>query len=312
MLMADPNQKKIEFDALRDDILAHVREKKAFEKPRKTYIKLQSLKSPKWMAEWQEVMILFNCSLRARPGLTHRQLCSLSDTRKTQNEEVRFEGFLSVIKDMLHPDTLTSHGYTKTFSSLDADKIYNSIHLALAPLSQLGYPIILFAGSLLGAIRDGKLIDHDDDIDMAIFLGECSAEEIPLRVLEFKKKLAENKLITAREAEKNTIWSKLITNLGVQVDLFPCWTEDGLFSAYPYSSLDISEDSVFPLGSFDMDPVMIPAKPEVLLEQCYGKGWKIPDPMFSVKWGELNKGFPTLFSQDYTLSAQDYKLEDPV
>lgn len=209
---------------------------------------------------------------------------------------------MSLVTDLLHPDFITPHGYTRTFERLDKTAILANLDTAIEPLSALGRPLFLYAGALLGYVRSGELIGHDDDIDIAVFLGECAAAEAPLRWLTYKRRLAAADLLDADAAASNTPIFKLKTQLPVDVDVFPAWTTRGRFTVYPYSFAEIDTDRIFPLRPFTGGSLMLPAEPEALLAQSYGETWRTPDPLFHFNWTAKKRVFHDLVEADYSLT----------
>ncbi|WP_324751812.1 hypothetical protein [Roseovarius sp. Pro17] len=291
------------FDALDTVIRDHAMRKIPVARPRRMRNQLAALHDPAWDIEWQEALILLACHCRMQPARTHGKLMMLRDTRIERGEEAAFNEYMQLIRDTLHPEFITSHGYTITFSEMDAAQIFKSMGAALKPLEQLGKPFFLYAGALLGHVRNGKLIEHDDDIDIAIMLGECSEDEVAHRWLDYKNDLNKHGLIDEAEQANNRPVFKFCSDLGTEIDLFPAWTDNGKFSVYPYSLGQIDAADVFPLGTFGQDPLMLPAKPEVMLVQSYGKDWRIPDPLFHIDWKRKKNQFRKLFVADYNLRA---------
>ncbi len=209
------------------------------------------------------------------------------------------------VTDMLKPDFITPHGYNRTFSELDSEAILASMGAIVAPLSELGCPIFLYAGALLGHQREGALIGHDDDIDVGVYLGDLEDQEVPYRWFDYKRALANASLLTEGEKEASGISFKLKTSLPVEVDLFPAWTHQGKISVYPYSFHQLAESTILPLQAFGQDPLMLPAEPEALLAQSYGKNWRVPDPLFHLNWPKKKRLFNVLSQHDYSLNGPD-------
>ncbi len=279
--MSKPLASRQKFEELRDYILDHFDNDRSFSRPRKIQAALIGHHDNAWGTEWMEVLILFNCFRRAKPTRTHGALAKLKAKRKKAGQSVEFETFMDRVTKMLLPDFITPHGYNRTFSELNSQKIFNSMGEAVAPLAVFGRPLFLYAGSLLGLKRSGKLIGHDDDIDIGIYLGDYPDNEVPELWLSYKKELAAADLLTPSEIERNSISFKLKTSLPIDIDLFPAWTHRGKLSVYPYSASALAANCLLPLQTFYQDPLMLPAKPEVLLEQSYGENWRNSRSVFS-------------------------------
>lgn len=297
------NPLRADFDTMNAKIRDHAANGIPVARPRKMRNQLAALHDPAWAIEWQEALILLACHCRMEPARTHGKLMKLRDTRSERGEQVQFDEYMQLVHSTLHPEFVTPHGYRKTFSQMDAAQIFESMGSALKPLEELGHPFFLYAGALLGHIRNGKLIEHDDDIDIGIFLGEFSENEVANRWLDYKKELGKRGLIDERERVNNRPVFKFRSNLGTDIDLFPAWVENGRFNVFPYSLGDLDSEDVFPLCSFGQEALMLPARPEAVLAQCYGEDWRIPDPFFHVDWKRKIKQFKKLFVVNYDLDV---------
>lgn len=302
--MAEQLPSRADFDALRRRILDSLNADIAIAKPYRTRRKLAQNYHPDWAVEWFEISILMNCSLEIKPAQTHNYLGKLRAHRSKRSEMSVFDEFMERIDAILHPKSVTPHGYTITFDQQDSEEIFRSMARAAAPLSQLEKPIFLYAGALLGYIRSGGLIGHDDDLDFGVFLGECSAAEAGNRWLSYKRDLADLGLIVEQECARNSLSFKLNSDLPVDVDLFPAWSRDGKFSVYPYSLDALNAASVFPLKSFGQDPLMLPADPEAFLIQSYGEDWRVPDPLFHLNWPRKKREFEAIAQINYSLKSE--------
>ncbi len=301
--MDGSNPLRASFDSMNATIRDYAATRVPVARPRRMRNQLAALHDPAWDIEWQEALILLACHCRMQPARTHGKLMKLRDARMERGEQAQFDEYMQLIHKTLHPEFITSHDYSKTFSQMNAAQIFKSMGSALKPLEELGRPFFLYAGALLGHIRNGKLIDHDDDIDIAIMLGEISEDEVAHRWLDYKKELDDRGLIDEAERINNRPVFKFRSDLGTEIDLFPAWTDNGTFSVYPYSLGQIDAADVFPLDTFGQDPLMLPARPEAMLAQSYGEDWRIPDPFFHIDWKRKKKQFGKLFLADYNLDA---------
>lgn len=304
MIMADASPSHDDFKALQKRILDAVTAGVPVPRPRRTRQGLERNYSADWDLDWFEAIILLNCSHQVRPARTHGLLGKLRRLRQKRGEAAVFDAFMERVDAILHPKTVTPHGYSITFGQQNATKVFDAIAQTARPLAQLEYPVFLYAGALLGYIRSGRLIDHDDDLDFGVFLGECSTTEASKRWLAYKRNLAELGLLSEEAQGSGSVNFKLKSDLPVDVDLFPAWTRDGKFSVYPYSLDALDEASVFPFKSFGQDPLMLPADPEALLAQSYGQDWRIPDPLFHLNWPAKKREFSELTQISYSLSAE--------
>lgn len=283
----------------------HFNSKEPFNNPQKIESILDANSAPEWEPDWIETYILYFCIMRKRPARAHALLGQLERMRAARGEQVLFDEFNERLKKFLHPYFVTNHGYTIAFGKVDSDKIMSSLGEIFAPLEKYGYPIFLYAGALLGHVRSGKLIAHDDDVDVGVYIGECADKDVSIHWRGFKAKLVAEGLLDPKDIGKNSPILKFRSKLDFDIDLFPAWTNAGRFSVYPYSSGEIEASSIFPLKSYGQDPVMLPADAEALLEQSYGKTWRVPDPHFRVNWRARRRLFPHLRSVNYSMAVSD-------
>lgn len=140
-------------------------------------------------------------------------------------------------------------------------------------------------GTLLGIIRDGKLLSRDMDLDMVVFL------ENDEKISEFRKFLKKNGF--------KRLHSFYIDNVGINQDAFIFqnvmvdinYAKPAGNRYYNYNFYDLPEEKnkvlIFPFtysGSekytFESISINIPKNPDIYLEETYGKEWKIPNPKY--------------------------------
>lgn len=294
---------KASFAELRDTIIKQIETGAKIERPRRQMRALEHQYGEDWDLEWQETSILLNCYLQVKAARTHGALGRLRRKRAKRDEVEVFDSFMQRVTNVLHPLFITPHGYSTTFASLDAEAIFADMGKAVAPLAVYGFPMFLYAGALLGYVRSGQLIGHDDDIDIGLYLGELTDRAAATKWAAFKRTLSKANLLKPGSVSQGQAIFKLETHLPVGIDIFPAWTHEGRFSVYPYAAGDLPMESILPLKSFGQDPLMLPSDPQALLVQSYGEGWKTPDPLFHLNWPEMNRKFQPLIGQDYSLAA---------
>ncbi len=242
-------------------------------------------------AAWHEAQVLLCVINRidAKRALSHlgiartmRADCGMSD------QFVRLE---QQIRNYLSPLTLTVHGYHDVnFAHLDHGGVWQQVDHHLSVLRAAGYEAFLNSGTLLGMVRDARLIDHDDDIDLAIMLRATDMRDAAVEWRGMQDVLSALDLLESTVDGMPGIY-KLRPAGNVQIDLFPAWAQDGRVFVYPHTHGALAIEELLPLRPCKLTGQALPAMPERLLEANYGAGWRKPDPLFKFPWGEANKSF---------------------
>jgi len=276
--------------------------------PRKTRLAVEGLADPikalnnaELYDDWEESFVLLHCHQRLKPARMHGRLMRMKMRYAQQGQQTQFDAFFTRVKEALHPDFITPHGCNRTFAEMTDNDIFAKLDVQLAPVIKLGHPVILYAGALLGLVREGRLIDYDDDVDFAIHLGESTIDEMPKKWLEFKRKLVGNGSLSARSITSKPPIFKVESNLGIDIDLFPAWTENGRFSVYPYALNDLPQSDIFPLKALNEGKITLPQNAEALVAQSYGENWQTPDPLFHFNWHRAHRRFGPLLQQGFSL-----------
>ncbi|MFJ5487104.1 hypothetical protein ACIKTA_05460 [Hansschlegelia beijingensis] len=157
---------------------------------------------------------------------------------------------------------------------------------------KMGYDMIVFFGTLLGAIRSGEFIGHDHDFDVAYL----SRHNTPEAVVEEVRRIAHDFLDAGCFVKPNArcLWIKHPDFPRAKMDLFFKWAPvDGeIQSPFGFAGeRRVSRDDIEPArpGMLRGREVLIPSNPEAVLEALYGSTWRLPQPGFS--WAKDRKRF---------------------
>ena len=167
------------------------------------------------------------------------------------------------------------------FNLRDNRRAFNAFaKIRQAMKAEFGYELFVFYGTLLGCIREGDFISHDNDIDFAYISRHHTRDAV---VSEFQQMCA------------------FLIDLGYQgvlyrhgfgiksptaLDIYYTWFDPhGHFQAsFGYHGDTVPFDAAFhefeerSLGRFK---VQVPKSSEKILTQLYGPTWRIPNPGFS-------------------------------
>lgn len=149
--------------------------------------------------------------------------------------------------------------------------------------------VFLFYGTLLGCVREQKVIGHDDDIDIAYLSNKHTKEDVKEEMLDIYKALNSKGVLLKYfnlNYEEVFNFDNMVFGLGqchilidgFVFDLFTTWIdENGFLNTYEFGPIDKS-NKFFPLkkGILNGIEFNIPNNPEILLEEIYGSDWRTP------------------------------------
>ncbi len=257
------------------------------------YYELHDIKRRPLSDEWLEASVMLAVIRRARPARVLGWLGKLRDRRRRADATAQFDAFEKRLRDYLYPDVLTNHGYgDATFAGLDHDAVWKTVNIHLSALNKAGYEVFLNSGTLLGVVRDARLIDHDDDVDLAVILKATTEAQAAAEWQAMRAMLEDADLFERGVPDQPAIY-KIRPAGQTEFDLFPAWVEDGKFYIYPHTYGTLAEDDVLPLQPCKVSRQPIPRDPEKMLEINYGPNWRTPDPLFKFPWDDANARFST-------------------
>jgi hypothetical protein len=155
----------------------------------------------------------------------------------------------------------------------------------IAELTAMGHHPFFSSGSLLGLIRDGALLPHDDDIDLGNLSKKSHPADLVVESLELERSLqaAGHTVIRHSYAHLQVMFLHETGDVDHYIDIFTAYYDpDGTFNQ-PFSIRgELPRDQFEPFESVELDGHVFPgpARPEAWLEVNYGPGWRIPDPGF--------------------------------
>jgi SAM-dependent methyltransferase len=179
--------------------------------------------------------------------------------------------------------------YGKLRRSIKVDERWQADVLALfeqlrADLRVAGeVELFPFYGTMLGAVREGNFLGHDNDFDAVYISDRRDPDEVRGEFLELCSHLVERGYEVQVRA-----WHAWVhgPRRNVRVDIFFAWFDDTdhLQVSYGYHGEPVRRSaalSTWREGHLGRHRVPLPDNAEELLEQLYGAGWRHPDPGFS-------------------------------
>lgn len=196
------------------------------------------------------------------------------------------------------------------FGSFEQDELQKFLERVAAACNNAtrvtGVPLFLSYGGLLGAVRNGRLIKYDFDIDV-IF--HCAENEVQDTCQKLSAYLVNQGSRLVPESNGQFKASIVIDGKMVQFEFFAGWATAGKYYQYFAVPGTVSESDILPLGEVLLEGVRFPAprNPEVLLEAIYGPNWRSPDPNFRYQLSSKDwEPFKFLFFSNMKKFWEDY------
>jgi SAM-dependent methyltransferase len=164
------------------------------------------------------------------------------------------------------------------------DEIMDALERVLHDLTQeCGLDAYLMYGCLLGAVRDGRMIGHDSDADVAYLsrhshpfdiIRECTAATRRMRSLGWR--------VVRMSGANFKVWVPLPDGRRCGIDVFGSFHIGDRFHVTGSLTGTLDRSALLPFGTVRLEgrEVVAPARPEEVLEFTYGPGWRVPDPAF--------------------------------
>ena len=151
--------------------------------------------------------------------------------------------------------------------------------------TECGVEPFMSFGALLGAVRSGRLIGHDVDIDIGYFSETRYPVDMILEGMRIERVLRTHGWRVIRDnAAFIQVFAPSVGGVARNVDIFTSWVDvDGnLYQANDITTRG-SRDDVVPLSEVELEGRMVPAprNTELFLQAAYGPSWRVPDPTFS-------------------------------
>ncbi len=238
-----------------------------------------------WQVPWPEVI---------RPeleGTTRVRLGDLAGEAVLFESDVAFGGSevqLSLRDKLGHPLAVDRAGHlSRVFSDTESGvrrHIVEGAARALADLRQrIGIDAHLSYGCLLGAVRDGRMIGHDTDADLAYLSAHTHPADIVRESFRMERELrALGWKVLRMSAADLKLLLPLPDGRVVHLDIFGAFHVGDTFYQLGGRSGSLPREALTPASSVVLEGVELtaPADPERVLAFLYGPSWRVPDPSF--------------------------------
>lgn len=181
-----------------------------------------------------------------------------------------------------------AHGLKRTFRFWSHDEKQDYLRKALdivRILHRLTPDVCISGGAILGFQREGRLLDHDDDLDIVVgvdaqrFGGlgptlEAIAEVLSMEGLRIKGHFFAH------------LWVETDAATGQTLDVFVAILEGDRASFYPSHRKALAATDLFPPQAQVLEDIEVPMPGSIegYLTGVYGGNWRTPDPDFHHPW----------------------------
>ena len=239
---------------------------------------------------WQEASVLVDMAFRRRPRKAFAKLVRL---RRQQDDTTDFASFWAECVRVMAPYTLGAHGYRLALGGREPHEVWPAVSEVVAGVADLGHECFVNSGSLLGLVREGGVIAHDDDVDLGVVLRASDAAGAAAEWLALRGRLGAAGLLDLEFDARRKGHCKARLPVDITVDLFPAWASRGRMYVWPHTYGAVAVEDVLPLVRQEVAGTTqwLPRRPERLLEVNYGPDWQTPDPTFRFDWGAARARF---------------------
>jgi SAM-dependent methyltransferase len=228
-------------------------------------------------------------------GSTRLQLVEHVGSRVLFDEEVRLgeppEGDgtarIAVVNDRGLPLGIDkSLRLAQTFETRSAEQVaplLDSIEEVLGALRKAGIDAFPAYGTLLGAVREGRLIGHDSDADLGYVSEHTHPVDVVLESFRLQRALADMGYRITRYSGAAFKVDVVETDGSVRgLDVFGGFLAGGMLHLMGEIRTPFEREWVFPLGTTTLEgrELPAPANTDEFLKATYGPSWRVPDPAY--------------------------------
>lgn len=169
-------------------------------------------------------------------------------------------------------------------ASLAITELVGALATVVDALGECGIEAFPAYGTLLGAVRDGRVIGHDNDADIGYVSRHTEPVDVVRESLTLQRRLhARGLSITRYSGAAFKIDVPVGPDRTVGLDVFAGYFDGDHLALMGEVYARFERAWIFPLGRVELEgrSFPAPAEPERLLEAMYGPSWRVPDPAFS-------------------------------
>ncbi len=168
-------------------------------------------------------------------------------------------------------------------SASAVEPLLDSISEVLSVVGEAGIDAFLTYGTLLGAVRDGRLIGHDSDADLGYVSTHSDPADVVLESFALQRALQERGYQVVRYSGAAIKVDVIESDGAVRgLDVFGGFLRDGHLHLLGEIRTPFEREWIFPLTTATLEgrDFPVPADADRLLVATYGESWRVPDPAF--------------------------------
>jgi len=169
-----------------------------------------------------------------------------------------------------------SYPFFRDWTEEDKDSAIKKLKTLETDFKKMGYDILLYGGTLLGAMRERDLILSDNDFDIIIFHTVNIKEEVKKQIIDIDNKFHNEKRLCG---DLHFLGQN---HYFVEKNWFDGWHgwigEDDKFYTFYHINGELNKEDILPFKQIELKGEIfnIPKNPEKMLEVLYGKKWITP------------------------------------
>jgi SAM-dependent methyltransferase len=151
--------------------------------------------------------------------------------------------------------------------------------------TRLGVSMFVTGGTLLGPVRDGRIMPGDDDVDFAYLSEHDNPSDVVLESLRMERALVDAgyEIVRLSGGHLQLMFPGGAISDRFYIDIFSYFVCNNWFYGTFHARERASRVTLLPLVPLDVNgrSLPAPAQPEQLLAAIYGAHWRTPDPAFT-------------------------------
>lgn len=167
-------------------------------------------------------------------------------------------------------------------SGSDIEALVDATEEVLQVLRAAGAEPFLAYGTLLGAVREGRVLGHDSDADVAYVSRHSTPVDVCRESFQLQREVVALGYATQRYSGAAFKIEVPEGDVVRGLDVFGGFFTAGRLYLMGEVGVEFEHEWIHPLGTASLEgrPMPVPARPEKLLEAMYGPAWQVPDPAF--------------------------------